>query len=221
MKFLELVQYVRSRVGMQGTGPASVTSATTAEMDLVNAVSDAWIDIQNFREDWRWMRSVVTFDTVVGTANYPKATIFPPGFRHKRWLTNTAYINVSGSKRRLWYLEYDAFIEYTLNSTENTEPSYFTIVPSDSSILIEKPKDIYSITIGYQKSPQILINNADIPELPESFHLLIVYEAVDKYGVVSFSPELQGKYSNQYDVMLGQLLRNQLPSKTLKVRGIV
>ncbi len=222
MIFLDLVKNLRSRVGMQGTGPASVTSASTAEMDLVNSTVDAWIDIQNFREEWKWMRSSASFSTIASKNTYTLTDIFGPTNRLKKWLVDTAYVTSnSGQKTVLNYLPYDQFIYRNLNQTTPGRVSYFTVIPWDNKVMTDLPDGIYTIELDYQKTPQILANNVDVPELPISFHNLILYGAVQKYSVVIMSPEIYSQYSNQYDIMMGQLMRSQLPKKSIIVRGIV
>lgn len=220
MTFLELVKAVRSRVGMQGTGPASVTSATTFEMDLVNSVSDAWIDIQNFRENWKWMRTTTNFIMTASKTTYTLTEILGPNNRHKRWLKNTVFVEENGAKRPVRFLEYDVFEHKFANEITPTRVSYFTIVPWDDSLKFNLPDDNYIIYVDYEKSAQFLVNNEDIPEMPVEFHLLVVYAAVEKFSTVVITPEIQQLYSQQYVTMLGQLLRNQLPSKRTIIRGI-
>lgn len=221
MTFLELVKAVRSRVGMQGTGPASVTSTTSFEMDLVNSVSDAWIDIQNFRECWRWMRGTTTFTTTASVKTYSLTTIFGPNNRHKRWLKDTVYITENGKKRPLIFLEYDQFENKYLNDTIPSKVTHYTIVPWDDSIKINLPDGLYTISLDYMKSAQTLVANEDVPELPKEFHLIILYLAVEKFSTVVVTPEIQQLFSQQYVTMLGQLMRSQVPSKKLRIRGIV
>lgn len=219
MTFLELVKGVRSRVGMQGTGPASVLTASTAEMDLVTSVYDAWVDIQNFRDDWRWMRGTTSFLLAPPKEEYILSDIFGPNNRFKTWRKDTCRIVENGKKKYLIYLEYDKYIAKYLNSDKIAKPTYYTIRPWDNALMFNNPKAAYTITIDYQKSPQLLANNEDVPELPVSFHLLIVYAAVEKYDTVVISNTSYDQYALQHMLMLGQLMRNQLPKKVVRLNG--
>lgn len=218
--FIELARNVRSKVGMQGTGPASV-SASGAEEDIVSAVRDAWIDIQNSRPDWRWMRSRVTFNTAVGTEEYLLSDIFTGAYRHKLWREDTLYVLDNGKKSKKRYREYDDFIYRHANDTTNSKISEFTIVPESDALLFNSPDGIYPITIDYQKSPQILDLDADIPELPQYYHLLIEYAAVEKYCAAVGSHSIYQQYASQHVAMWGQVTRTHLPPKKITVRGLV
>ena len=223
MTYIELVRAVRSRVGMQGTGPSSINGAVGAEVDLVNSVSDSWSDLQNYRDDWKWMRGRVSFNTVVGTTEYTPSTIFnTSNHRLSKWRKDSFYfLDTDGKYRKVnSYYDYDSFCELFINDTTNNKISAFSVRPDNSAICINRPDSIYPIRLDYQKAPQQLSTDSDIPELPPQFHMLIVYEAVAKYCATVSSPELYDKYSYDHSKLLGALMRNQLPSKNLKVYGI-
>jgi hypothetical protein len=220
MNFLELVKAVRSRVGMQGTGPSSVTSATSAELDLVNAVSDAWVDIQLFRKDWKWMRDTTNFLLSVGTTTYTISDIFGPNDRHSHWLLGTFYILIDGKKRPLRFVEYDKYVYTHRDDSDSYQPSEFTVRSWDEALIFPSPNNTYTIYADYQKSPQELTSNTDEPELPNQFHRLIMYAAIEKYSVVIVTPELFNQYSVQYATMMGQLMRSQLESKQIYPSGL-
>ena len=223
MTFIELVRAVRSRIGMQGTGPASIAGAIGAEVDLVNVVSDAYTDIQNSREDWVWLRDQKTFSTITGTNTYNPTSIFMTGsHRLGRWLKNTLYYLDGTTKNKIsHFLDYDTFVEEFANEAVNTKLSTFTIRPQDDALIFNKPDNVYSVTIDYLKRPQILTTDADVPEMPSHFHLVIVYEAIAKYCAAVSSPELYDKYAYDHAKLYGALQRRYLPKKTIEIIGIV
>lgn len=222
MTFIELVRAVRSRIGMSGTGPASISGAMGAEVDLVNVVSDAYTDIQNSREDWVWLRDRVTFNVVVGTTTYTPTTIFSTSsHRLGRWKKDSFYFLDGSTKRYVEnYVDYDTFTYRHINDTVNQKISEFTIRPQDDAICINSPDSTYSITIDYQKRPQTLTTDSSTPEMPAHFHLLIVYEAIAKYCAAISSPELYDKYSYDHAKLYGALQRRYLPKKELIITGI-
>jgi len=220
MNFIQLARETRKRAGLQGTGPSSV-SATGYEAAIVSYVQDAWADIQNERNQWRWMRGQAAFTISQGDGEYLLGDIFSPGYRFNRWHKDTCYILVDSKWNPLRFMAYDQFVYLTQNQTEDTRPSRFTIRPQDSALLFDSPDGPYSIKIDYQKSLQELVIDSDVPEMPEQFHRLVVYG-----GVMNYAEELgrQGKfnyYSVKYTRMLNILMRNQLPKEILKMRPIV
>lgn len=218
MNFIELVKAVRLRVGMQGTGPSSVTT-TGYEAALVAAVSDAWIDIQNERKDWKWMRETASFLTSQGVNEYSVTNILGPSARHKYWLKDTAYIMIDGQYKHMRNYRYDNFVYLNQNNTEETTPDRYTIRDNNYSIIMQYPDSAYTIKIDYQKSPQVLVSDTDIPELPSYYHLLIVYAAVEKYASYISNPETYQQYSLQHARMMNQVMRDQLPKKIVKPTG--
>lgn len=220
MNFLEIVKGVRGRVGMQGTGPSSVLTATSAEMDLVNAVQDAWVDIQNFREEWRWMRGEATFSTVPSQWEYTTLQVFSTGVdRFKNWRRVPVYAFVNGKWTEVHFMDYDSFTYRYQNNEQESYPHHYTIRTWDNSLIFNTPNDVYPIKIGYQKSPQILKDNTDIPELPISFHLNILYLAVEKYNTVVISNSSLSYYEQLNDFCTGQLMRSQLDKKRVSLGG--
>lgn len=222
MTYIELVRAVRGRSGVQGTGPASISSASGAELDLVNATSDAWMDLQNYRDDWRWLRDEKSFLISPSSQTYTPAQIFvTPPIRHKRWLKEKmAYCGTEGSLGYIPYIPYDYFQHLELNNIVGKKPAYYTVRESDNALVFPKLDQQYTFKINYQKSPQVLSAGTDVPELPEYFHLLIVYAAIEKYSVVISSPEVYQKYSYDHAKLMGALMRDQLPKKILRVGGI-
>lgn len=219
MQFLQMAQKVRQLVGMQGTGPSSVT-ATGYEGLFVSLVQDAYNDIQNLRKKWKWLRDSKNFFLAAGTTTYAIATIFPPGHRFKRWYDHTFYIEVDSKKHQLTYVDYDSFIYRHINDTENTVPTEFTIRPQDSALIFPLPDDMYTVYCDYHKTNQTLTLSTDVPEMPVDYHMAIVYEAVNRYALSVAIPHVYQQYSQLHASLLGDLLRDQLPQEKFKVRGI-
>jgi len=217
MNFLQLAQKTRALSGTQGTGPVSVVSADGYEAALVSFVADAWIDIQNHKEDWDFMHGRVTFDTVASQAEYTIAEIFlADPTLHKRWCKQAATIE-DGTKEILSYRDPE-YIFYTyLNDTSAGKPTEYTFKREDNSIILRViPDDAYNIDLHYYRSPQILTLNTDIPILNASYHNLIVYKALIKMAVFIASPELYQHYTIEADKMMGQLMRSEVPAKMMK-----
>jgi hypothetical protein len=223
MNYIELARAVRSRAGVQGTGPASISGASGAEADIIQAVSDAWLDIQNYRTDWKWMHDTKSFLLSADTTVYTPTTIFSTSsHRLGKWIKEApAYLGVSGTYGMIPYIHPDRFEFLEINNTVGGAPVYYTIRINDNALVFPKPNAQYAFKITYQKSPQTLTSASDVPEMPAHFHLLIVYAALEKYSVSIGAPEVYQKYSYDYARLLGSLMRDQLPKKALSVGGIV
>lgn len=219
MTFIELVREVSRRVGLQGTGPASV-DISSYETQLVKAVQDAWSWVQLYRTDWRWMRASKSFLTVADKDVYSTQDVFGVNPRLRSWLTGTFYIESNGQKSPLTYIDYDEFIYRHINDNNSKKPHEFTIRPYDNALVFVTPDDVYTIYCDYQKTPQELVNTTDTPEMPSRFHRLIIFIALDLYASEISFAEIQSRFSLEAAKMFGALLREQNPRTKLKVRGI-
>lgn len=221
MNFSELAKQTRLRVGMQGSGPDALSEAVGPESLIVQCVVDSYLDLQNYREDWKWLRATTDFNIGTVTETYTLGNIFGLTYRFKKWNTDNFYfLNSTGDYERLYYKEYYDFLRDHINDDTPSKPRYFTVVPEDSSLLFTPVDDIYSVKAPYQKAPQTLSGAGDIPELPEHYHRLIIYGAIEKFSVSIGSPELYQKYSMDHTNLLGSLLRSENPSKKIKMRSI-
>lgn len=220
MNFIQLVQGVNNRIGIQGTGPSSV-DITSYEAQIVNAVKDAWLDIQDYRDQWKWMRDSKSFIMTTGKTSYTPSEIFGPSNRLRNWHKDTFYIQESGGiKQPLAFVDYDVYTHRHINDSVSKKPHEYTIRPWDNTLLFQSPDMAYTILCEYQKTPQELSASADVPEMPSHFHIAIMYKALDDYGAAMSFNEIQQKFNLKYVQALGGILREQLPSVKLKVRGI-
>lgn len=220
MTYVELARAVRARMGLQGSGPSDVGSTIPIEQQIVQAVYDTWIDIQNYRTDWRWMRNTDSFETSAGVTVYALSSIFDPGYRFRNFHKETFYVTVDNQKQLMRFLNYDTFQQMYNNTDTNNKFYDFTIRPWDNAVVIPPPDAVYTVNFDYQKSNQLLANNSDTPEMPTQHHNLIVYGALEKMGIAILSMEQYDHYSQQYAIEMGQLMREQIPKKTVKTRSI-
>lgn len=222
MNFLTMAQTVRQLVGMQGTGPDTVTTSNYDSI-IVTLVKNAWEDIQISKKKWKWMRTTVNFSTIVDQTTYSVAQVFGPVFsRFGRWDKDFFFVTEGTTTTLLRFIDYDIWIRNNLNSnTERTNITCFTINPSDDSVIFQKPDKVYNITAYYYKSKQILATDSDIPELPSDYHNAIVYDAVARHAISISSGSVYQLYSQKFAELYDDLVRSQIPKEKLKVRGIV
>ncbi len=212
--FLELAQNTRVISGMQGTGPSSVVNQQGIEAVLVQFVKDAYIDVQNLREDWKWMEGSRSFSTQAGKDTYTLFDLFgttTPSLKKYQYDSFVIADN-TGHKTYLQYLERNALESMYMNDTTKDMPGFFTEDPSTGYIVLKPiPSDAYAITFRYQKAPEILSTDAQIPLLPVAFHNLILYKAVEKLSAYLGSPQIYRAYAVDAAKMMAQLMRNELP----------
>jgi hypothetical protein len=215
MNFLQLCKRLRSEAGISGSGPASVLNQTGEMERVVNWVNQAWEDIQNHRTNWQWMRGDFSFQTTADKADYTAAEA---GIvtRFRDWDVNTikSYRTSLGVANEfeiseLPYLSYRSV--YLTGSQSPGTPVIFARGPDRKLLLGPKPDGEFTVSGQYWKSRQILVSDTDEPEMPEEFHMLIVWMALERYGIYESAGEVVAagqKYSKR---LMMRLELNQLP----------
>jgi hypothetical protein len=222
MTYLQLCQKVNALAGMQGTFSA-VTTATGYQATLAEIVADVWVDIQNLRRNWQFMRATVSFSTIVGQSEYTITNIFGSSTSLvANWIGNMILYNKAADDvRALDNYGYDRFILNEKSQDDNAEPSIFAVDPTDKHLYLNPSDAIYSMTAHYFKKAIVLSVDADVPDAPEEFHRLIAYMATAEFCAgVTGDQGRADKYSKKADVLLGALMRNQIPMKRVRTRGI-
>src|SRR3990167_6024633 len=203
---LELVQDLRQETTDSGAGPTTVVSQSGELARFVKWIKDSWVDLQNDREDWLWLRREFTVNTVSGTDSYAYAdctdTVAAAVItRFARWYDNldmngcsyfSCYLAATGvsDQQYLSPMAWDAFRRvYKFGSQTNARPVHFSIGPDQKIWLGPKPDAVYTVAGVYQRGPQEMTLDADVPEMPSRFHRLIVYEAMMRYGGNRVAPE--------------------------------
>lgn len=212
--FLELAQATRAISGMQGTGPTTVSNAQGIEAVIVRFVRDAYVDIQNLREDFKFLEGSQQFSTQINTDTYAYLSIFgTPTPSIKKYNYDSFIItDSSGMKSYMQYVDRDQLEAFYLNESGTDIPQYFTEDPSTGSLTLKPTSNgTYTVNFRYQKNPEILTIDSQIPLLPSAFHNLITYKAVEKLSVYLGSPQIYKAYAVEAAKMAAQLMRSELP----------
>lgn len=228
--YLELFQSAKRNCRLTGTAPTTVTGNLGVLDRLSHWVADAYTELQN-RHNWRWLRHEFTLPLVASTSQYEytdctdsetAATIA----RFKRWWLNDtedppkAYLTATGVSGEYWlsYTPWESFKSvYLRNFTSESNPAVCSVDHLNRINVGPTPDDAYTLTSDYQLSPQVLSLNADVPEMPSQYHMLIVYLAMQKYGLIEGAPEVLAMGQSEGNRMLRQLEIDQLQRMRLAV----
>jgi hypothetical protein len=221
MNFLALTQKLVEKCGMSGNGPVSVAGQTGEMKRAVNWINEAWLNIQEMREDWDWMRGSVSFQTVPQKAAY---TAQEAGISDlAEWLMNTSICsfrtydtNVGvASEIFLNFINYNNYRDTYLYGNMRlsyARPLYVTVTPDMSIALGQIPDSAnYTIVGDYFKTPSQMTLDADIPALPSRFHMLIVYQAMIYYGEYEQDDYVRQTAKENFNAMLSRMTVAQLP----------
>ncbi len=222
--FIELIKTTRLLCGMQGTGPSTISGVQGIEEVLVRFVRDAYVEIQNIREEWRWMEDSGSFSTVASKDTYTLLEVFfAPTPQFKKYQKDSFIITDGYNKKT--YLQFsprNVLEARYLNDDLEKLPIRYTIDPPSNDLILKPiPDGVYNVDFRYQRSPEILSADIQVPTLPLPFHNLIIYKAVEKMAVYLSSPETYRQYSLEAAKMLGQLMRLEVPKMRMTAGALV
>lgn len=197
--FLELVNRARRECGVSGPAISSIAtdSALTAEgLRFKQWVNEAWREIQTSQTDWNFMRKPVQFDTVAGTYSYTPAACGVNDLGVWKRNSFRAFNKVQGypNEQIMPFMEYETYRNvYRYGNMRNTQsrPVAFSIDPATKSILLGAvPDDVYTVVGEYFRAPTDMTADADVPDIPDRYHMLIVYKTMISYALYEAAPEV-------------------------------
>lgn len=207
--------------------PETVIGQTGRFERIVYWVRDAYSDVQTQHAEWRWLEADFTGQTTVAVREYDPAALGISS-RFSRWIHDV-------NRRRSHFSIYDPMIgqsdESTLpfvpwetfrliymvgsSATEQRKPSCVTVTPDDRLAFYPIPDATYTVRGRYRKSPQILVGDDDIPEMPEEFHQMIKWKALLLLGNYDEAQGQMGNWQREYLALMGRLQLSQLPQMTV------
>ncbi|HYN54401.1 MAG TPA: hypothetical protein VES38_06825 [Methylotenera sp.] len=215
MTFLQICQRLRQEAGISGIGPSTVVSQTGEMRRIVDWVNTAYEDIQLARSNWNWMRGDFSFNTTANDYDYTAAEAGIAS-RFSQWDVDTiksfrTSVGVSNEFElgELFYSHYRSI--YLTGSQSADTPVCFSIGPDRKLLLGPKPNGIFTVSGQYWKSPQVLAANADEPEMPAEYHMLIVWMALEQYGLYESAGECVMRGQKNSKRYMNRLEINQLP----------
>ena len=207
--------------------PTTVASQVGILQNLVEWAAEAYNDIQDKHDNWRWLRSTWTVNTVADTEAYAYTAVTDSRLsatisRFRRWwqydedgdYNLQIYLQSSGvgTERRLPFIDWASFRRlYKMGTQNSNQPAHFSIDPQDRLVFGPKPNAVYVVSGEYQMSNQTLDDDADTPEMPADYHMLVVYKGMEKYGQNKVAVEIFNRGAREGTAMMRRLERNQLP----------
>lgn len=216
MNFLQLTQRLARECGVAGTGPQAVLNQSNEAARLVNYVADAWVEIQALHDGWRFMEADWTDDVPAGTSQFT-ASNAGIGATFKAWKTDTfrAYRTALGSVDDMWMTEWDWAVfrdTYRFGPQTPGRPMIFAVRPGDESIQLGPVPDVaYTIYGEYFQKPVRLAVDNDTPAIDDSLHMVIVYKAMQYYGLYEAASEVLSRGERGYGALLTAMERRYLP----------
>ena len=220
MTYLQLCSRLRQEVNAAGTGPSTVLNQSGESKRIVDWIASADEDIQRLHNEWKFMVGSFTLNTVADDGSYSASDCVTPITDLRDWRTKTFKIYLQsagvGSEIELPFIDYQSWYDvYNVGAQSSSQPNCFTIGNDMSIKLGPKPNGVYVISGEYQKSVTTMTANTDVPLYPSEYHIAAVYRAMMKYGRYAGAQEVYQDGKNEYDKIIKQMRRTQLPRTSL------
>lgn len=234
MTLLELVQSAHYEAKQPGSPPSTTAGQTGRAADFVRWVIEAYNDIQREKDGrWKWLRGSFYVDTVADTASYAYGDCTDVDAaaaisRFRAWDLDEReppliYLSSDGAstERELVIQDWPRFRYLYVRATHDSAyPGDVSVDAADNLYLGPTPDDVYRVTGNYWKSNQTLADDADTPEMPSDYHMLIPYRALLKYGYNAVAQEVLARIQVEGADLYEALKLNQAYSRfSLSVAG--
>lgn len=217
MNYLALCQRLVQEIGISGGGPSAVTGQTGQLQQVVDWVQRAWLDIQLMRPNWNFMWEEFTFDTVVDQRDYLASAVSITDL--SLWDTSSFLIyekalDTNDQNEMLFkiYSRWRGEHRRGMTARLSDRPQNFTLLPNNKVRFEPKPDKVYQIDGEYKRVAQTFAADADVPtNLPDDFHLIIVWQALKYYASYEDAPEVMDEAEIHFSDLLYRLEQEQLP----------
>jgi hypothetical protein len=222
MNFLQLCRRVAEISGTVAGVPdfTTVAGATGRVAQVVGWVRDAYVDIQNERPDWLWMRRTFTAPLTIGQIEYSAADLGITNFGSwiddlpaEGWRNLTIYETGDQEQEgEITQIPYPLFRQQYLRGVHDAnKPTEWAISPQSELLFGNKPDKAYIVSGEYRQAPQELALDADVPEMPAQFHGLIVHEAIRLMARSDEAFQVITVQTQQYERLRNPLVIQQTP----------
>jgi len=206
MDFLTLCQRLRQETGIADSGPSSVTGQAGDMKRLVDWINESWLRIQSSQASWNWMWLQSTATATVGDAVLTLASD----------VERVAYLRVGDYT--LTEIDYDTYRQ-TYQTLSDGRPTGYAVRPDGVFVFNTLPDHAYNVVYEYYSTPAYLVNNIDVPAIPQRFHMLIVWGALMEYALFDEAVELAQKARINYEQIYAELVRDQ--SQEIQLPGAI
>lgn len=219
MNFLQLCQRLARSSGTVAGVPNMTTlaGATGRVAQVKDWVSQAYLDIQNERTDWLWMRKEFEKPLTIGEIRYTDTAW---SLQVAQWLPDTDWhrnitIYETGKQEQEGAIEFIAWAEfrrrYLIGVHDANKPTAWSVSPQGELCFGNKPDKAYIVRGEYRMKPEILTADADVPDMPERHHHIIVSEALRIMSRSDEAWQSLAAESAEYHRLRNALVNDQTP----------
>lgn len=213
--FLQLCQDLYREGGISGE-ISSVANQTGEALRVVNWVQSAYLEILNDQGlVWNFLRKEISVQLTPGKGDYTFDELNLAG--GVQWDTRSMRVSVNqdGSDETfLMTMRFPDFRNYWLFSSRREVISR----PLNAAVDIETklrlapiPDQPYWLWAEVQVMPPALLDNGDVPILPDRYQMAIVWRALRHYGMFEAAPEVVVRADTAYKEIMQQMWMDQSP----------
>jgi len=206
MTKLDIARLINTLAGTQGS--VDTTENTSGyQTTIITFLDQAYNDVQLYRlNQWKFMKGQVSVPLSTTVDTFSSTDVAE--------VTRVIY-----NKQVLKEVPYE---DWVLTDHATGKPTEFTVDPYNDNAIVFNPSDInYIVTLQYQKVPDVLSSNSAVPILPTRFHNVIAFKALIGLGSYLGNDDLITKYTSQYSIEMGQLMRSQVPRQYVTTSPLV
>lgn len=218
--FLELCRAVESDSGTIASGSriTSVLTATNRQAKIVGWVNDAWKIIQNARTDWKFMRRGCSAILFPGQSWYQAGDLgitdlsewgkSRPGYNpftiFDRALGRADESELREIEWEEWRRQFDRGVP------QLGRPYVYALGPSHELCFGHVPDRDFQIRGEYRRAVQKLVNDDDVPSMPDAYHDAIRYQAMVLMGEYDEAPTLIATANRKFGIEYLRLVGSQV-----------
>ena len=206
--FLTMSKHVAQMAGLSGN-MGGVTGQVGDMGRVVRFVREATVYVESLYGDWKFLfGGFVPITLQAGLNTYSP----PTGYDVYRWNKNGMTIDDQIILRKNVFEYHERRV--TQGDLDQYQPMQVIIRPDNSLMFIGTPDKQYEFRGDYYKRPKILVNNTDVPNVPQQFCAIIEAEALRRYANYDNAAELKTEAQESYDMWLTLLEYDQKPGGT-------
>lgn len=207
MNFLNLCKRLRQEAGYSGSGPSTAIGQTGEAKRIVDWLNDAWMDLQSMRTDWRFM--LEEFEVILNPGD---STVTLSADFKSMEEKSVVLKRADGSRSYPTYLTPENMRLLKRNNDDNPSyPFYYSVDEKGLMTVFPSCNEVVVIDGDYYVKPSPLVENTDIPRLPEEHHLALVWMGLMSAAGYDEAGNTWQRGSDRFGKMLDDLNTTQLP----------
>lgn len=170
---------------------------------IVDWVLSAHEEVQLRHNNWRFDWGTVVTPLNQGVEFYQPSDVWSLPVRNWDWESMYVHPTSEGVQARTWLsrLDYNTYRQTRLPSVEG-RPIYVAQAPSKELGFYPLPQAGLTFVGDYYMPPEVMVNNTDIPRMPDEYHMAIVWRAVMFWCASEENPALYAVANQLYNNLI-------------------